>query len=107
MCDRLNSVLSNLSINKTSLEENIHKTLSQTKSQACLLHLIKHVDESREELYDFIQKISLDQKDIIENLKGSKYKSLFEGDMLQEFNQLADELQYLDVIYERAGIYEK
>ncbi len=107
MCDKLNIVLNDLSINQDALKKNINQTLSHTKSQAYLLHMIKHLDKSREEIYDYIQKISLDNQDIMDHLKNSEYQWLFEGDLLKEFNQLANELQYIDFIYERAGFNEK
>ncbi len=104
MCQKMNGVLNNITINKDALQNNILKTQSTTQSQAILLHLINNTDESRETLYDFIQSTILKKEDIFKTLSESKFAESFKGKKLEEFKKLSDELQYIDFIYKRAGI---
>lgn len=98
----LNNVLENIVINKIELEDNIKLSNNKNISQAILLHLIKYVDDSRENLYDYIQELSLKNHNILEEIKNSRYSHLFQNELWNEFIDNSNELKYIEYIYKKA-----
>lgn len=104
LANKMNYVLQNVSINQDALEKNIASSRNKNISQAVLLHLIKHTDSSREEIYDLIQSITKNNLDLIAELKKSPYQQWFEGQAYETFKDEANELKYIDMIYKKAGL---
>lgn len=102
---RLNDVLTNIVINKEQMLENIKTTNNIYYSQPILTEIIKITTFSREEIYDFIQKVSLisleKKTDFIKALKENNIEKYMKISELEKICNLSYFLRNVESIYLR------
>ena len=109
MTKRLNNIVSNLVIHEDRMLENIESTYGVIYSGKVLNYIIENAQISREEIYDYIQKLSFKAMNEKINLKDLMLNDEFILSMINkdEINQLFDfkyVFKNIEKIYKKVGI---
>ncbi len=109
MTKRLNNIVSNLVIYEDRMLENIESTYGVIYSGKVLNYIIENAQISREEIYDYIQKLSFKAMNEKINLKDLMLNDEFILSMINkdEINQLFDfkyVFKNIEKIYKKVGI---
>ena len=109
MTKRLNNIVSNLIIHEDTMLENINSTYGVIYSGRVMNYIIDNAKISREEIYDYIQKLAFKAMDNKVNLKDLMLKDEFILSMIRkdEINELFDfnyVFKNVEKIYKKVGI---
>ena len=99
--DKMNFVLTNITVNEDNISKNIEMSKNKNLSQALLLFLIRYTNLTREQIYDAIQKITLSNQDLLTEIKNNEVFGPILKEKWDEFTKFTDELRYIDYIYSR------
>ncbi len=109
MAKRLNNIVSNLIVHEDKMLEDINSTFGVIYSGRVMNYIIDNARISREEIYDYIQKLAFKAMDEKVNLKDLMLKDEFILSMINkdEINELFDfkyVFKNIEKIYKKVGI---